>query len=180
MSNPVATLVNGAIAELAARLDGQTTTAGAWFDGFWDFFVENRRRLESGPAWEIQGVSGPPWAVELIASDDVARPQLEVYLFVERKDYRPNVHAPWPVSTVVIGSADAPGTGARDRFERPHDGALAEDLRGRGFIPLVGYWGVRCEARVARDDGKGLEAVRATLEALPEALRVALALADGL
>ena len=180
MSNPVATLVNGEIAGIAARLDGQTTKAGAWFDGFWDFFVENRHRLESGPAWEIQGLSGRPWAVEMIASDDVARPQLEVHLFVERKDDRPNVRKPWPVSSVAIGSADAAETGARDRFERPHDGALAEALRGRGFIPLIGYWGVRCEAQVARDDGKGLEAVRAMLEGLPEALRVALALADGL
>jgi hypothetical protein len=57
---------------------------------------------------------------------------------------------------------------------------LAEDLRGRGFTWLVGYWGVRCEARVERDDARALDAVRAALAAVPDALQVALALAAGL
>jgi hypothetical protein len=181
MSNPVATLVNEEIAGIAARLGGQATRPGEWFDGFWDFFVENRDRLQDRSAWEIQGSgSAWPWAVEIFASDDVARPQLEVHLFVEAKDGRLGVSAPWPVSSVVLGGGDAPEVGARDRADRPHDGALAEDLRGRGFAPMVGYWGVRCEANVGRDDAQGLGAVRATLAALPDALRVALALAASL
>jgi hypothetical protein len=84
------------------------------------------------------------------------------------------------VSSVALGSADAPRVGARDRFDRPFDVSLAEQLLGRGFVPAAGYWGVRCEARVARDDAGGLERAQAILSALPEVLPLALALGAGL
>jgi hypothetical protein len=177
MSNPIATLVEADMARVAARLGGQVTPAGAWFDGFWDFFVENRERLARGPAWEIQGASQPPWAIEMLAPEEANRPLFELYIFVELKARRPKGVAPWPVSSVLLSGAAPPEMGARDRFDRPHDQAPADDLRRRGFVPLVGYWGVRCEARVPRDDAGAAESVQAVLAALPEALPLALALA---
>jgi hypothetical protein len=179
MSNPLASFVEAEIAAIAARLGGAVTPAGAWFDGFWDFFVENRERLTRGPAWEISGASQLPWAIEMLAPEETDRPLFELYMFIEAKDSRQGVSAPWPVSSVLLGGASPPEVGARDRFDRPHDPARAESLRRRGFAPLVGYWGVRCEATVSRDEARAATRVQSTLAALPETLPLALALASS-
>ncbi|HEY7372118.1 MAG TPA: hypothetical protein VIF57_08175 [Polyangia bacterium] len=180
MPKPIVNLVGATVADLAARVGGQVTGPLSWFDGFWDFVVENRVRLAREPAWAIAGVSRLPWVIVLLAPGEAAVTQFEAYLFVEAKDHRPGVTAPWPVSSVALDSAEAPRVGARDRFDRPYDVGLADQLRRRGFAPAAGYWGVRCDARVARDDSGGVERARAILTALPEALPLALALAARL
>jgi len=180
MTNPLTAFLGDALARVAPVLGGRITTAGCWFDGFWDFVADNRDRLRHEAAWEVQGSVGPPWALECVASDDPARPLFELYVFVENKDGRPGVSPPWPVSSLVVGGDEEPQTGARDRFDRPHDHALAEDIRGYGFTPLVGYWGVRCEMSVPRDDRCGPDRVGAILNRLPDVVALALRLADAL
>ena len=180
MSNPLTAFLGDALARVAPLLGGRVTKAGSWFDGFWDFVVDNRDRLTREAAWEVQGTVGRPWALECLASDDPARPLFELYVFVENKDRRPGLSPPWPVSTMVVGGDEAPRTGARDRFDRPHDHALAEELRRYGFTPLVGYWGVRCETSVPRDDRYGPDRAGAILARLPDVVALALRLADAL
>ena len=180
MSSPLTAFLGDALARVAPVLGGRVTTAGSWFDGFWDFVVDNRDRLTGEAAWEVQGTVGPSWALECLAPDDPARPLFELYVFVERKDRRRGVSPPWPVSSMVVGGDEEPRTGARDRFDRPHDHALAEEIRSHGFTPLVGYWGVRCETNVARDDPNGPDRVGAILARLPDVVALALRLADTL
>ena len=180
MPTPILNLVTATVPDLAARLGGQVTGPLSWFDGFWDFVVENRVRLAREPSWAITGVSRLSWAIVLLVPDEPGGPVFESYLFVEAKDRRPGVAAPWPVSSVALGSAEPPRVHARDRFDRPHDLGLAERLRRHGFALAVGYWGVRCEARVARDNAGSVAATQAILAALPDALPLALALAAGL
>jgi hypothetical protein len=81
---------------------------------------------------------------------------------------------------MAVGGDEEARKGARDRFDRPHDHALAEEIRGYGFTPLVGYWGVRCETNVARDDPNGPDRVGAILARLPDVVALALRLADAL
>jgi hypothetical protein len=180
MSNPLTPFMGDALARVAPVLGGRVTAAGSWFDGFWDFVAENRDRLKREAAWEIQGTVGPPWAVEILAPDDPAGPLCEVYVFVENKDRRPGVSPPWPVSSLDLGGDGSPQPGERDRFDRPHDHALAERLRGFGFTPRVGYWGLRCETSVARDEPYGADRIGAILSRLPDVVALALRLADAL
>lgn len=179
-SNPVAPFLGEALARASLLLGGQVTTPGTWFDGFWDFVTDNRDRLTCEPAWEIQGCIRFPWALEALAPEDPARPLFELYVFVENKDARPGVSAPWPVSSVVLGGGEAPQMGPRDRFDRPHDPALAEQIRGLGFTPLVGYWGVRCEVSVARDEPYAQDRVGRIINRLPDVVALSLRLAGTL
>ena len=49
--------------------------------------------------WEIQGDT---WAIIFILSKHPS-PSLQAHVFVEAKDRRPRVRAPWPVSSVALG-----------------------------------------------------------------------------
>jgi hypothetical protein len=176
----VAPFLGEALARASLLLGGRVTAPGTWFDGFWDFVADNRDRLTCEPAWEIQGCVRHPWALEALAPEDPGRPLFELYLFVENKDQRPGVRAPWPVSSLVLGSDGPAREGARDRFDRPHDAAIAEQLRGFGVRPLVGYWGVRCETSVARDEPQAQDRVGQIIARLPDVVALSLRLADTL
>jgi hypothetical protein len=176
----VAPFLGEALARASLLLGGQVTTPGTWFDGFWDFVTDNRDRLTCEPAWEIQGCVGFPWALEALAPEAPVRPLFELYVFVESKDTRPGVSAPWPVSSIVLGGNEPAQTGARDRFDRPHDPALAEQIRALGFTPLVGYWGVRCEVSVARDEPHAQDRVGRIITKLPDVVALSLRLAGTL
>ncbi len=156
------------IADLASRLDGVVCKTGAWFDGFWDFFTSNRDRLERGPGWEIQGGGPPPWAIEFLGPCDDG--SFEIHLFVECKDRRPGVCAPWPVSAIVLAPDAHAEVGPRDAFDRPHDGDLARQLAERGFDLRVGYWGVHC----THFGNVDVESPHQQLSAMPTVVRLAL------
>ncbi len=166
--------IDTSIARVAALLDGSVTVPGSWFDGFWDFFVRNKERIHAGPAWEIQA----GWGAVLMMAPPSCEGAFEVHVFVECTDRRPGIRAPWPVSFVVLGS-DAPAAeGAPDRHDRPHDEGIATLLAEIGFVPYVGYWGIRA-TRVVLDDAS-VEGVRDLLEDLPAAVRLACELGERL
>lgn len=172
--------IERAMASLAPALGGHAGQPGHWFDGFWDFVVENRLRLQTGPAWEIDGFTMQlPWSLLVIASAAEAYPAAEIHLFVEAKDRRPSICAPWPVSSVTIPGNDAARMGRPDALDRPHDPALAAAIARLGFTPRVGYWGIRCDWRrpsaVCVDEVAA--SVRAALAEVPTLLPLALNLA---
>lgn len=156
--------------ELAARLGGSCTPVGTWFDGFWDFFVANRDRITGARGWEIQGGR---WAVLLL--DAEAERRFEIHVFVECRDSGPSARAPWPVSSIELGMDAAAGLGAPDAGGRPHDHGVAEELRGMGFDPQVGHWGVHLERWIPFDSRVRAD-VKAALQNLPAAVRLAFEL----
>ena len=165
MPNPLTAFLGDALARVAPVLGGRVTTAGSWFDGFWDFVVDNRDRLTRDAAAPV-----------LVLDEHVQLEQRPGRIVGGQALERPR----WPVSSMVVGGDEAPRTGTRDRFDRPHDHALAEEIRGHGFTPLVGYWGVRCETSVPRDDPRGPDRVGAIVNKLPDVVALALRLADAL
>lgn len=168
--NPVVSVMNQAMDRLALELDEHLTSPGSWFDGFWDFFVENRARIEEGPSWQIAGMSSFSWAILAIAARPAAHPAAaEVHVFVEARDYRPGIHAPWPVS------------GKRDGLNRPHDKERAEAIRRLGFEPRVGYWGVACTWHTPTEATEDIaETVRLALADVPKVLHLAVDLAEAI
>lgn len=172
--------IERAMASLEPGLGKQVVPPGRWFDGFWDFVVENRLRLQTGPCWEINGFTLQlPWSLLVIASAEDAYPIAEIYVFVEAKDRRSEIRAPWPVSSVTIPVNDGVRMGAPDALDRPHDKELAAAIARLGFTPRVGYWGIRCDWRRlsgGSGDADGL-ALRAALADVPKLLPLALDLA---
>lgn len=178
---PLISAIEQAMAPLEKALDGCRGSAGDWFDGFWDFVVENRERIKAGPAWEINGYATQrPWSLIIISTTTAAHPVVEIYLFVEDKDYRASARAPWPVCSVVIPGNDPVRVGDRDSFDRPHDQDLAAAIERLGFTPRVGYWGIRCDwiSRADASIAAVVEAVRRALANIPQLLQLALDLAN--
>jgi hypothetical protein len=124
------------VAALAATLGGHAGRGSTWFDGFWDFVIEHRPELDA--AWEIQGDG---WAI-VFFPPSVAAPLLRAHVFVEAKDSRPGIRAPWPVSSIVLAPGTSARTAERDRHDRPFHAGDAALVRAFGFEPVVGYWGV--------------------------------------
>lgn len=144
--------IDGLVRGVAVALDGKVTRAGSWFDGFWDFYVDNRERFGRERCWEVQGATELPWALEILAPGAI-----EVHVFVEAKDRRRGVRAPWPVASAVIGSGEAARVGPKDTLDRPHDESFAREIEAYGYVVEVGYWGVHC-VRVVKT-GEDLEQV---------------------
>ena len=172
--------IGRAMASLEPDLGEQAVPPGRWFDGFWDFVVENRLRLQTGPVWEINGFTMQlPWSLLVLASAEEAYPIAEIYVFVEAKDRRPAISAPWPVSSVTIPGNGEVSQGAPDPLDRPHDRELAAAITRLGFTPRVGYWGIRCDwhrpADMSADEV--CFAMRAALADAPKLLPLALNLA---
>ena len=168
------------MASLATALNAKAGKPGRWFDGFWDFVVENRSRFLNGPAWEISGFTlQRPWSLLVLAAAAEADPPVEIYLFVEAKDRRPSIRAPWPVSTLTIPGEGGAEEGRPDALDRPHDKELAAAIARLGFTPRVGYWGIRCDWCLAPNISVDAVAavVRAALAEVPSVLPLALKLA---
>lgn len=169
------------MASLATTLAGKAEKPGRWFDGFWDFVMENRPRFLNGPAWELSGFTlQRPWSLLVLAAAAEAEPPAEIYLFVEAKDRRPSIRAPWPVSTLTIPGDGGAEEGRPDALDRPHDKELAAAIARLGFAPRVGYWGIRCDWRLLSDISveAAAAAVRAALAEIPTILPLALKLAN--
>ena len=141
-----------ALQELGTRegaVYGANNAAG-WFDGFWDFFVRERANIARSASW---WVSGTEWFVlfwERQTDEGGVEPRLDI--FVENKDRRPGVVAPWPVSTIHLdgGSAVAPAAVVVPRHVAT---ATADALATSGLHVEVGYWGTH----IHRADGAELE-----------------------
>lgn len=107
-----------------------------WFDGFWDFFVPARRRLETAPAAAVicRDMYVLAWMPEVPAG---LPPRVCIEIFVEQRV--PGGVASWPVSSVVVGTgASAPARGVATRSIDP---AAAARLLRLGASVHVGRWG---------------------------------------
>lgn len=139
-----------------------------WFDGFWDFVVTQRSHLARAAAVHIGGcvaVPSTPWYVLYWHPPDEEEPRLDI--FVEAKDRRPGVMAPWPVHSIYFNSGEP--VPPRENPPRSRDEASATALTEIGFVVDLGYWGTH----VRRCGFSG-----ADVEYLDRALTLALALHD--
>jgi hypothetical protein len=129
-----------ALREIAARRDALfgSGSAEGWFDGFWDFFVPERANLTGARAW---WAAGPGWYVLYWhrptdgGEDGAIERRLDV--FVESKDYRPNAIAPWPVTSIELGT----GRKLAPTPLRHGDPERIAELGALGCSARVSYWG---------------------------------------
>jgi hypothetical protein len=134
---------NDALAELAAMRGGRSMRAVEWFDGFWDFFVPNRDALATVPSI---AVCGSHWLALYWEPADVPR----IDLFVEAKDRRPGVRAPWPVTSIELATGDVLPVAVTPG--RTVDAEIDTRLHALGAEAQLGYWGLHARCAVARAD----------------------------
>jgi hypothetical protein len=141
--------------------------AASWFDGFWDFFVNERDTLVDGRSWWVSGTYWFAMLWERVGSD--SEPELRLDLFVECKDCRPRRVAPSPVASIYV---DDGKTVPPDHLPpRPRGESQAALLESLGFTVDVGYWGAHVYKCVETGPTPTELAtiVDATLNVMPEA-----------
>jgi hypothetical protein len=112
--------------------------AAAWFDGFWDFFVNARTAIERGPSAAAHGaLEGLGICVLAWVAEGAKNPRLDI--FVESKDRRPGARAPWPVTTVALSGGDLAEAARMEPRQIPPGAAM--QLQKLGATARISYWG---------------------------------------